>query len=129
MERTFLILAGILGLVAVGLGAFGAHGLERHLAGLDDAAKRLDWWRTAAHYHLVHAPALAVVAWMAHRIGGVAPVVAGFAFLIGVLLFSGSLYIMTLTDARLGMVTPLGGLSLMVGWAAIAWSALRWQLP
>ncbi|MGD8862456.1 MAG: DUF423 domain-containing protein [Myxococcales bacterium] len=128
MERIFLLACGINGFLAVALGAFGAHGLKGRMASLPDGAQRLAWWETAAHYHLVHALALGLSAWLVARAGGGggAPQVAGYCFLAGILLFSGSLYAMTLTGVRvLGAVTPLGGLCMLVGWAAVvvaAWS-------
>jgi uncharacterized membrane protein YgdD (TMEM256/DUF423 family) len=111
----WLTASGISGFLAVALGAFGAHGLQARLADAADAAKRLSWWQTAAHYHLMHALALAVVAFViAH-----APRAryAGVAFAVGTLLFSGSLYVMALGGPRwLGAVTPLGGAAFLVGW-------------
>lgn len=127
MERLALIGAGIFGFLAVALGAFGAHGLSARLAPLPDGAARLEWWSTAAHYHLVHALALAVIAFLAARSSSAAVTVAAIAFAIGIVLFSGSLYVMTLTGARaLGAITPIGGLAFLVGWASIAVAA--WKL-
>ncbi len=124
--RTFLFLAGINGFLAVALGAFGAHGLKRRLLPLVDGAQRLEWWQTAAHYHLAHALALGLVAVLAARVTGGLPRTAGWAFQVGILLFSGSLYAMTLSGVRaLGAVTPLGGVGLLVGWACVAAAALR----
>jgi uncharacterized membrane protein YgdD (TMEM256/DUF423 family) len=130
MDRLFLLLASFSGLSGVALGAFGAHGLRDWLGGLADGAQRLGWWQTGAHYHLVHALALGLVALVWPRAGGTALSVAGWAFVAGTLLFSGSLYAMTLTGVRvLGAVTPLGGLGFMVGWAALGWAAYRAQRP
>lgn len=127
MERLFTILAGFAGLSAVALGAFGAHGLERKFADLPDAAKRLQWWSTAAHYHLIHALAIALAAWLVTRGGGTGARVAGWSFTAGIVLFSGSLYTMALTGARrLGAITPVGGLLFLVGWAAVM--AAGWRL-
>jgi uncharacterized membrane protein YgdD (TMEM256/DUF423 family) len=112
--------SGISGFLAVALGAFGAHGLQARLAGAADGAKRLGWWETAAHYHLLHALALGLVAFVVGRV----PLArfAGMAFVLGTLLFAGSLYAMALGGPRwLGAVTPLGGLSLLAGWALLAW--------
>lgn len=123
MHRLYLTLAASLGCLAVALGAFGAHGLTKHLAGLADGALRLDWWKTAAQYHLAHALALGLSAGLLGdtRAGRIACA----SFVVGVVLFSGSLYTMTLTGTRwLGAVTPLGGLSLMAGWVAMAVAAL-----
>jgi len=124
MTRTLLTAAGILGALGVALGAFGAHGLEAALADAPDLARRLAWWRTAVLYHLLHTLALVIPAWVRTRGGGRATSVAGLAFLVGIALFSGTLYAMTLGAPRaLGAVTPLGGLSLIVGWLAVATSA------
>jgi uncharacterized membrane protein YgdD (TMEM256/DUF423 family) len=123
MYRPFLTLAAGLGFLAVALGAFGAHGLASRLANVPDGALRLDWWKTAAHYHLAHALALGLTAGVLGetRVARFACV----AFALGILLFSGSLYTMTLTGIRwLGAVTPLGGLALLVGWLLLGWAAL-----
>lgn len=126
MERTFLILAAVFGFAAVALGAFGAHGLERLLADAPDGPKRMEWWSTAAHYHLTHALALGLTAWAASRTFESAATVAGWAFVAGILVFSGSLYVMTITGIRwLGAITPIGGVALLVGWAALAVAAVR----
>jgi uncharacterized membrane protein YgdD (TMEM256/DUF423 family) len=124
MERLSLVLAGVLGFLGVTLGAFGAHGLKNRLAGLSDGEQRLAWWNTGAQYHLVHALAIGLAA---VRPG---PTQAGSAlapwlFLGGIALFSGSLYVMTLTGRRaLGAVTPIGGLLMLAGWVAVALNAL-----
>jgi uncharacterized membrane protein YgdD (TMEM256/DUF423 family) len=124
MYRPFLTLAAALGFLAVALGAFGAHGLSSRLAPLADGAQRMEWWKTAAQYHLAHALALGLAA------GVLGEARAGrwacIAFALGVLLFSGSLYAMTLTHGQrwLGPITPLGGLSLLAGWLLLGWAAL-----
>lgn len=124
MERTLLGLSGLLGFLAVALGAFGAHGLDRRLASLADHADRMRWWQTGAQYHLAHALAIGLAAVAVGR--GVPAAPAGFLFLAGTVLFSGSLYAMTLTGVRaLGAVTPLGGLCFLAGWAVLAAAALR----
>lgn len=126
MPRVFLILSGLLGFSAVALGAFGAHGLQSRLGSLPDAVKRLDWWNTAAHYHLIHALALALAAWLVHRGSGASALVAGWAFVGGVALFSGSLYIMAISgQTKLGVITPFGGLLFLVGWGAIVVAGWR----
>jgi uncharacterized membrane protein YgdD (TMEM256/DUF423 family) len=116
----WLTVSGVSGFLAVGLGAFGAHGLQARLADAADGAKRLGWWQTAAHYHLMHALALVAVALLVAK----APQAryAGFAFVLGSLLFCGSLYAMTLGAPRwFGAITPLGGVGFLVGWAVLAW--------
>jgi uncharacterized membrane protein YgdD (TMEM256/DUF423 family) len=103
--------AGVVGAAGVALGAFGAHGLRDAVAD----PHLLEVWDTGSRYHLLHALALCAVA--AHPRS---PRWAGGLFLLGILLFSGSLYTMTLTGARwLGAVTPLGGVSLIAGWLAL----------
>ena len=126
MSRIFIILSGLLGFAAVALGAFGAHALRSRLQDIPDGVKRMEWWNTAAHYHLVHALALAVAAWLVHRGAGASASVAGWSFVAGVALFSGSLYLMTVTgQTRLGMITPFGGVLFMVGWAAVVVAGFR----
>lgn len=124
----WLAASGISGFLAVALGAFGAHGLQGRLESLSDGAKRLGWWQTAAHYHLVHALALSVVAFAITR----APQArfAGLAFVVGSVLFSGSLYAMALGGPRwLGAVTPLGGLAFLAGWAIVVWCGVTLERP
>lgn len=126
MERLLFLLSAGNGFLAVALGAFGAHGLKARLAGLGDAPVRLEWWHTGAHYHLAHALALGLCAALSARSNGSAAWIAGLCFVAGILLFSGSLYAMTLTGVRaLGAVTPLGGLALLAGWCALFAAALR----
>ncbi|HZF55097.1 MAG TPA: DUF423 domain-containing protein [Polyangiaceae bacterium] len=125
MERIFLILSGVFGFLGVALGAFGAHALRAYLEKLPDGAKRAEWWETASRYHLIHALAIAVAAYLAARAPGGASTAAGYCFAGGILLFSGSLYTMTLTGIRvLGAVTPFGGLLMMAGWIAVVIAAL-----
>lgn len=126
MERTFLMLSGIYGFLAVALGAFGAHGLKARLGALPDGVQRAEWWQTAAQYHLVHALAIALAGYLTARSPSTAATVAGWCFASGVLLFSGSLYAMTLSGIRvLGAVTPFGGLLMLVGWVCVALTAFR----
>lgn len=109
-------IGGVLGALGVALGAFGAHGLTDMVE-----EQALEWWHTGARYHLVHA--LAVIAVAAHPRS---PDLAGWLFVAGILLFSGSLYAMTLTDVRaLGAITPVGGLCFIAGWLTLAVVAVR----
>lgn len=127
MERTFLILSGLNGLLAVALGAFGAHGLRSWLATVEDGPRRLEIWQTAASYHLTHALALGLAAYVCSRSSLSAAALSGYLFQAGIVLFSGSLYALTLTGVRvLGAITPLGGLCLLAGWGAMLWAA--WKL-
>lgn len=124
MERTYFLLSGITGFLAVALGAFGAHGLKKRLADLADGDQRTAWWHTGAQYHLGHALAIGLAAVISARVPE--GTMAGWLFLGGILLFSGSLYLMTLTGKRvLGAVTPVGGLLFLAGWIAIALTALK----
>jgi uncharacterized membrane protein YgdD (TMEM256/DUF423 family) len=120
--RVFLIAGALFGMAGVVLGAFGAHALKTKL----DAAS-LSSWDTAVLYQVVHALALfAVGIWLRQGGNTTALNVAGWSFLIGVFLFSGSLYLLAGTSARwLGPVTPLGGVAFVVGWAALVWAALK----
>lgn len=124
--QLILALSAINGFSAVALGAFGAHGLRKKLADAPDGGRRLEWWQTGASYHLAHALAIGLAALVDGHIPGSLPEAAAWAFVAGILLFSGSLYVMTVTGVRaLGAVTPLGGLCLLVGWGCLLWAALR----
>jgi uncharacterized membrane protein YgdD (TMEM256/DUF423 family) len=126
MQRHLLLASAANGFLAVALGAFGAHGLKTLLADVPDVARRLAWWDTAAHYHLAHALALGMLALAAEHIDVAWIRRASVATLVGIALFSGSLYLMALTGATgLGAVTPFGGLGLLLGWALFGVGALR----
>lgn len=121
-----MTLAGLNGFLAVALGAFGAHGLKGYLEGLEDAAQRLAWWETAAHYHLTHALALCAVGILAPRLSPGLARLSGWGFQLGILLFCGSLYVMTLTGIRvLGAVTPIGGVGMLLGWLGLMLAARK----
>ena len=118
MNRTLLTVAGTLGLTAVMLGAFGAHGLRERLGTL------LDVYRTGVLYHLVHAIAALAVALAAEHLRRPRLIVGLFA--AGVMIFSGTLYLLAITGATwLGAVTPIGGLLLMAGWVALIIESFR----
>ena len=124
--RLLFALSAANGFLAVLLGAFGAHGLRARFEGTADAVKRLEWWQTASSYHLSHALAIGLAAALAARTGHALAAVSGYAFTGGILLFSGSLYVMTLTGVRaLGAITPIGGLALLAGWACLFIAALK----
>ena len=126
MRRLLLLACAANGFVAVALGAFGAHGLKTRLADLPDVARRLGWWDTASHYHLLHALALGLLALAVERVPRAWVSRAGVAMLVGIVLFSGSLYAMTLSGVTaLGAVTPLGGVGFLLGWASFGIGALR----
>lgn len=125
--RTALLVAGLLGALGVGLGAFGAHALKGWLQSLPDGGVRLGWWHTAVQYQMWHALLLVGVgSWMQSGGAGRPLRVAAMAVCAGVLLFSGSLYAMTLSGVRvLGAITPLGGVSFIAAWVAVAVAAWR----
>jgi uncharacterized membrane protein YgdD (TMEM256/DUF423 family) len=113
--------------LGVMLGAFGAHGLEDWLVKLgyeSDLTKRLDWFQTAVKYHLIHAVGMIVVGLVIeHREASKILRLAPAFLLAGIALFSGSLYAMTVLSDQfrwLGAITPLGGLSFIVGWLLLA---------
>lgn len=135
MDRAFLLIGSLFGLVGVGLGAFGAHALRRRLT-----PERLAQFETGVRYQLWHALALYAVVlvdsmiWPARgNSSSYAPLVtfqpfslptalAGWLFVAGVAVFSGSLYALALTGVRRwGAITPFGGLCLVAGWLALAW--------
>lgn len=121
MSRSFIPIAALSAFVSVAAGAFGAHSLSGVLS-----PDRLDVFETAARYQMYHALALLVVGWLADRTPSRALHVAGWLFVAGTLLFSGSLYLLTLSGVRwLGAVTPLGGLGFLGGWLALAWGCWR----
>jgi uncharacterized membrane protein YgdD (TMEM256/DUF423 family) len=112
VNRTLLTVAGVLGLTAVMLGAFGAHGLRERLGPL------IEVYRTGVLYHLVHALAVLAVALAADRLRRPRLIVGLFG--AGVAIFSGTLYLLAITGLTwLGAITPIGGLLLMAGWAAL----------
>ena len=121
MERIFFVLGSLFALLGVLAGAFGAHALRASLT-LELSAT----FETAVRYQLVHALALLATAWACARWPGVAASTAGVLFSVGIVLFSGSLYLLALTGVRgLGAITPLGGLALIAGWGCLAWAAWR----
>lgn len=115
--RLSLILSALLGFFGVALGAFGAHGLKATLASHGTA----ETWHTAVFYHLVHAVMLFLLATRTPFRPG-----PWTAFFLGILVFSGSLYILSVTGIKwLGAITPLGGVSFLIGWLWLALSAWK----
>jgi uncharacterized membrane protein YgdD (TMEM256/DUF423 family) len=118
MASWFGVIGAVFGAIGVAMGAFGAHMLRDKVE-----PRMLDIWSTATQYQLWHALALVGVALWMGRDGGstTAAVVAGWGFSLGVLVFSGSLFVLVLSGKTwLGAVTPIGGISLIVGWIALA---------
>ena len=124
MDRALYICAGVAGFTGVALGAFAAHGLEASLA-----PEMLAAFETGVRYQMYHAFALFAAAWGWARWQRKSFSTAGILFVIGIVIFSGSLYLLALTSTRsLGMVTPLGGLAFLAGWICLiagAWRATR----
>jgi len=121
MERHFLGIGALSAAIAVTAGAFGAHGLSDMVT-----AERLVVWETAARYHMYHALALLIVAYLCSQKSGGPARLAGWLFVAGTVIFSGSLYTLTLTGITiLGAITPLGGACLIAGWLVLAWGVWR----
>jgi uncharacterized membrane protein YgdD (TMEM256/DUF423 family) len=121
VDRIFFGLGALSALLAVAAGAFGAHALRSRMA-----PDTLGVFEIGARYHMYHALGLLAAAWAVTRWPGGATTIAGWLFVAGTVIFSGSLYALSLTGQRwLGAVTPLGGLAFILGWAALAWAALR----
>lgn len=124
MRNLFLRIGSLLGFVAVALGAFAAHGLRPYLE-----AKSFETFETAVRYQFYHALAIVLVAILSHFGRKGALRLAGWAFTVGVLLFSGSLYALSTRELHhvsvgwLGPITPLGGLCYLLGWGALFYSS------
>jgi len=120
MDRTFLLIGALAAFIGVALGAFGAHGLRNRLS-----AEMLAVFETGVRYQMYHALAILVVALAIARLDGWLIRTAGWLFTGGIVLFSGSLYVLALSGVTaLGAVTPLGGLAFLGGWACLALAAL-----
>jgi len=120
-DQHFVILGSFLGALGVAAGAFGAHGLKVRVS-----PEMLAVFETGVRYHLIHALALLAVAWASTRWASAAIRGAGWLFVVGIVLFSGSLYVLCLTGVRaLGAITPFGGAALIAGWLLLAWGAWR----
>ena len=112
-STTAFRIAALTGFLGVALGAFGAHGL-RHLL---ENNNTVDVWKTASSYHLIHAVVLLFLATLRPM-----PRLSWIFILCGMIIFSGSLYLLAVTDVKwIGEITPVGGLSLLAGWLALAW--------
>lgn len=116
-KNYFLLFAALFGMLAVILGAFGAHGLEK----LVDA-KMLQRFHTGVEYQFYHALALGLTGFVWQTKSSVWFARAAWAFMAGILIFSGSLYVYVLTGiSKFGMITPFGGLAFITGWGLLAW--------
>src|SRR5215204_4319602 len=122
MEKTFLLMASLFGALAVALGAFGAHALESRLS-----ADLLSTYEVGVRYHFYHALALlGIVAVISRWPEAGTAVWAGWLFVAGILIFSGSLYILAFTGIRwMGAITPIGGAAFIAGWLCLMWVAIK----
>jgi uncharacterized membrane protein YgdD (TMEM256/DUF423 family) len=119
--RALVAAGALLGFLGVAAGAFGAHTIRERVS-----PERLDNWKTAADYQLWHALATIASGLIAVRWATGAAAAAGWCFVAGVLVFSGSLYALALTDRRkLGAITPFGGVLFLVGWVLLMVAAIR----
>ncbi|HEY3045677.1 MAG TPA: DUF423 domain-containing protein [Vicinamibacterales bacterium] len=117
MANAFMLIGSLAGFLGVAAGAFGAHGLRNRLS-----PDMLAVFETAVRYQMYHAFALLITAVVIARVGDARLLsIAGWSFVTGVVLFSGSLYALALTGmSGLGAITPIGGVALLVGWASLA---------
>jgi uncharacterized membrane protein YgdD (TMEM256/DUF423 family) len=122
MFKVFLFIGSISMMLAVMLGAFGSHGLQGKLT-----EKMLNAWNTGVHYHIIHAIGLLVIAMLLDKLGHQSLVVwAGWFIVAGIVLFSGSLYALSLTGiSKLGIITPFGGTAFIIGWIMLAVAVLK----
>ncbi len=121
MDRLFFALGSLSALTGVALGAFAAHGLKSRLT-----PEMLATFEVGVRYQLFHALALLAVGWAQTRWPGALTTASGWLFVAGTLLFSGSLYALSLTGEKwLGAVTPAGGLAFLAGWLCLAWGAWK----
>jgi uncharacterized membrane protein YgdD (TMEM256/DUF423 family) len=120
MQRTFLLAGALAGLVGVGFGAFGAHGLRGRLS-----AEMLGVFETGVRYQMYHALALMALAALSDRLNGRLIEAGGWLFVAGIVLFSGSLYLVAVTGVTvLGAITPIGGVAFLAGWACLVLATL-----
>ncbi|HEV3059329.1 MAG TPA: DUF423 domain-containing protein [Vicinamibacterales bacterium] len=119
MDRTFLLVGAVAAFLGVALGAFGAHGLRARIS-----PEMLAVFETGVRYQMYHALALVLTSLLMSRMGGWLAVTAGWCFIAGIALFSGSLYALALTGVTvLGAITPLGGLAFLAGWGCLSLAA------
>ena len=121
MDRFFLALGSLMAFLAVALGAFAAHALKERLP-----PDMLNIFEVGVRYHMYHSLALLAVAWTSVQWPQSNASTAGWFFLAGIVIFSGSLYILSVTGMRwLGAITPIGGVAFLIGWLILAWAAWR----
>ena len=122
MHKLFLIAGGVFGGLAVMIGAFGAHALKQTL----EASGRIDTFETAVKYQFYHALALLLLGIIMMNLKHTFFTYSGYSFMIGTIIFSGSLYILCLTGiTKFGMITPIGGLFMIAGWVFLILAILK----
>ncbi len=122
MQKIFLIISGILGILAVGIGAFGAHALKSTLENTGKA----EVFETGVKYHFWHVLALLAVAILLDKYSSTLLYYSAWSFIAGIIIFSGSLYVLSLTGiTKLGAITPLGGLAFIAGWVLLMIGVLK----
>ncbi|WP_156290188.1 DUF423 domain-containing protein [Oceanobacillus salinisoli] len=120
--KLFLVLGAVNGFLAVALGAFGAHGLEARLT-----EKQLGTWNTAVQYQMFHTMGLIAVGLLLAKFQSGSLTWAGWMFFIGIVIFSGSLYIYSTTAVKtFAMITPIGGVAFLIGWVLLGISVIRY---
>ncbi|RAK20503.1 uncharacterized membrane protein YgdD (TMEM256/DUF423 family) [Anoxybacillus vitaminiphilus] len=121
--KIFLLLGAVNAFLAVALGAFGAHGLEGKIP-----EKYLETWKTGVNYQMFHTLGLFVVAFLADKLPNVGLVTsAGWVMLAGIILFSGSLYVLSITQVKiLGAITPFGGIAFLAAWLILGYVAVKY---
>lgn len=118
MERMFFVVGALFAFMGVAAGAFGAHGLKSHLS-----AEMLSVFEVGVRYQMYHAFALIAAAWAQSKWPSALVMTGGWLFVVGTILFSGSLYLLSITGMKwLGMITPMGGVAFLAGWVCLAWS-------
>ncbi|MGG3736594.1 DUF423 domain-containing protein [Aeribacillus pallidus] len=122
--KIFIILGALNAFLSVALGAFGAHGLEGKLE-----PKYLEIWKTGVQYQMFHAIGLLIIGILAGNIPASSLISwSGWLMFLGILLFSGSLYVLSVTRISiLGAITPIGGVSFLVAWLLLIFAALKWM--
>src|SRR5689334_6933165 len=120
VDKNFLLIGSVAAFLAVGLGAFGAHGLRTRLS-----PDMLSVFETGVRYHMYHALAIIATALAMGRLSGRLVLVAGWSFTAGIVLFSGSLYLLAISGVTiLGAITPFGGVAFLIGWACLAFASI-----
>jgi uncharacterized membrane protein YgdD (TMEM256/DUF423 family) len=121
MTKTFILLGSLFSFIGIALGAFAAHALKDKLS-----TDLFAIWEVGVRYHMYHALGLLAVAWVTTQFPEANVSISGWLFVCGIVIFSGSLYALSLSGMRwLGAITPIGGLCFLAGWLWLGWSVWR----